>query len=346
MVGDGHNIPYETCLGVYGDVDLDIDLKTTTDMKLEAIQFLKEYFGAERLAAATVLKNYRSSLAEAYVEVYSDLTGDEIEMTDREWVSQMISYVKKDERIHPGGMMLLPEGMEWEEVSPIRPNDDVLMCATHYDCYNISKIIPKLDVLISANYDLLQALFVATGTKPEDIDYQDPKVYEVFSNHDARSIPDFPYEFIQGPLCEFDAVSFSDLIKGIGMAHGSNVWNDNGEYLIKEHPLKELISDRDDVFLTLQKYGIDRETAYRIMVETRKGKLPWKGKYKWKSPDIKEMMDVLEQSDVPGWYVESMKKIHYLFPRANVVLYAKMAVAFAWFKVYYPEEYNKYISVK
>ena len=50
---------------------------------------------------------------------------------------------------------------------------------------------------------------------------------------------------------------------------------------------------------------------------------------------------MLRQAGVPRWYIQSMQKICYLFPKAHGAHYTKMAVTAAWFKAYHPEAFYK-----
>jgi DNA polymerase-3 subunit alpha (Gram-positive type) len=76
--------------------------------------------------------------------------------------------------------------------------------------------------------------------------------------------------------------------------------------------------------------------AFKIMEAVRKGR---------GLPDGAE--DEMKQLGVPQWYIESCRKIKYLFPKAHAVAYVMMAFRIAWFKVHRPLAfYAAYFSIR
>lgn len=336
MVSDGQNIPFETCMGVDGEFRADIELNVSDDMRPEAVQFLADLLGRERLAAGGTVNTYNHQSADGCLKAYADMTGEQLPCADREWIADMIRNVKSSDGIQPGGVLLLPEGMEWEDVTPMRSvGGDGCEFVTQLEYYHIAEAIPKVGILSSDYYGRLQKMLALTGAALEDIDYNDPKVYALFQDSDTGGIPEFDGKYTQRLLGKLNTISFSDLIKVSGLAHSTYSRHENTEDLMQEHSFRELIGNRDDVFLTLRKYGVDIETAYTAMTATRKGKLH----SNWRKNEA--MLEGLQQAGVPEWYLEAMQNIGYLSSKANVVHCVKLAYMAAWFKVYCPETFCK-----
>ena len=72
-------------------------------------------------------------------------------------------------------------------------------------------------------------------------------------------------------------------------------------------------------------HNLDSLDAFKIMESVRKGKGLTEA---WEKAMI--------EHQVPDWYIESCKKIKYMFPKAHAVAYVMMAMRIAWYKVHEP----------
>ena len=58
--------------------------------------------------------------------------------------------------------------------------------------------------------------------------------------------------------------------------------------------------------------------------------------------NIKEMI----KHGIQKWYIESLKKIRYMFPKAHTAAYMINVIRLGWYKLYYSKEYYKsYLSI-
>ena len=127
-------------------------------------------------------------------------------------------------------------------------------------------------------------------------------------------------------ISDMENPKFSDLLVVSGFLHGTDVWTGNAEDLYNQGiPLDALISFREDIYSYLYKKmnGICCDNpvgqAFEIKENVRKGKYSSQ-----RMPA--EIEKLLLESDVPKWYVESMKKIRYLFPKTHMIVILKREI--------------------
>ncbi len=189
-----------------------------------------------------------------------------------------------------------------------------------------------------------------TGVDPIKIPLDDPDTMSLFSStkilgvtEDQVSnkvgtlgVPEFGTLFVRGMLEETRPTTFDELIKISGLSHGTDVWLNNAQDLVKEGTitLKDAICTRDDIMIYLISKGIESSHAFTIMEKVRKGR-----------GLTEEDEEVMREKEVPEWYIKSCKTIKYMFPKAHAAAYVTLAYRIAWFKVHHPEAfYTAYFS--
>src|SRR5690606_5243207 len=85
---------------------------------------------------------------------------------------------------HPGGMVVVPEGREIYEFTPIQhpANDsEAGFITTHFDFHSIDENLVKLDILGHDDPTMLRMLADLTGLNPTEIPLDDPKTMALFT---------------------------------------------------------------------------------------------------------------------------------------------------------------------
>lgn len=352
---EGHDIPFEVFLGFKGDKVPDIDLNFSGDYQPCAHKFTEELFGKANVFRAGTIATIANKTAYGFVKSYYTEKGQVIRSAEVQRLVDGCTGVKRTTGQHPGGVMVLPKGLDIHKFTPLqRPADDVKseIVTTHFDYHSISSRLVKLDILGHDDPTVIRMLEDLTGVDCKTIPLDEEKVLSLFlgldalgissddlgSNVGTLGIPEFGTKFVRQMLEDTKPQNFSELVRISGFSHGTNVWLNNAQDLIKSGTAKmsEVISARDDIMLFLIQKGVESSQAFNIMERVRKGKglLP-------------ENIKIMKAQNVPDWYIESCQKIKYMFPKAHAVAYVMMAFRIAYFKVYYPTSfYASFFSVR
>ena len=348
MKRDGFTIPFATFLGFKGNKEPDIDLNFAGEYQPRAHKYVGEIFGEKNVFKAGTVGTVADKTAYGYVMKFAEETGRPINKFEADRLAQGCTGVKRTTGQHPGGIVIVPDDHEIYEFCPVQhPANDTKsdIVTTHFDYHKIDQNLLKLDILGHNVPSQIRQLQDMTGIDPMDVDLSDRSVLTIFNGlealdikdpdyrftHGSYAIPEFGTSFVRQMLDDAKPDKFADLVRISGFSHGTDVWLGNAQEYIRNGTatMSEVISTRDDIMNYLILKGVENETAFRIMEDVRKPKLVV----------TEEDESVMKEHGVPDWYIDSCKKIKYMFPRAHAVAYVMMSFRLAWYKVYYPPEF-------
>ena len=354
MNREGFDIPFETFLGFPGNEKTpDIDLNFSGEYQANAHKYTEELFGSDHVFRAGTIGTLAEKTAFGYVKNYLKERGMVVTKAEENRLAKGLVGIKRTTGQHPGGLVVIPQDMDVTDFCPVQhpaddPNSDII--TTHFEYHCMEDNLLKLDELGHDDPTMIRMMEDATSIDAKQISLSDPDTMKIFTTPTVLGlpeddpiigktgsigVPEFGTAFTRQMLVDTQPTQFDTLVRLSGFSHGTDVWAGNIRDLIVNGiaTVNETVGCRDDIMIYLISKGMAPSLAFKTMEAVRKGKVKKSGEF---PGDAEKQM---REMGVPDWYIESCRKIAYLFPKAHAVAYVTMAFRIAWFKVHEPLAY-------
>ena len=355
LLKDGQDMPFATFLGFNADKVPDIDLNFSDLNQASTHAYTKVLFGADNVYRAGTIGTVAEKTAFGFVKGYLEDKGImDMRTAEIERLAAGCTGVKRTTGQHPGGIVVIPDYMDCFDFTPFQfPAEDPNSAwrTTHFDYHSIEECVLKLDILGHSDPTQLRLIQLQSGTDIMKVPLDDKETMSIFTSTEALGvttddimcktgtlgIPEFGTPFTIQLVEDTKPTTFAELVKISGLSHGTDVWlgnakdlctpNENGNIQV---PFKDTIGCRDDIMVYLMYNGVKPIKAFKIMEFVRKGKAS-------KDPETwKGHVETMREANIPEWYIESCRKIKYMFPKAHAAAYVTSAFRIAWYKVHMP----------
>ena len=182
----------------------------------------------------------------------------------------------------------------------------------------------------------------ATGVCMDSIDLNDREVKHLLLTGDFDKLAGVGGEkVIKQMIALAHPQSYNELLKLIGLAHGTCTWLHNAEHLLSDGvcSLADIPATRDDVFMNIREAMRDcdfYDTGFAIDAanKSRRGYYLEYGMNDYTN-------QTLSMLGFDDWFGSYIRTTHYMSTKALAVLELKYSIILNWYQAYYPREYQQ-----
>lgn len=186
----------------------------------------------------------------------------------------------------------------------------------------------------------------ATGISPDDIDLNDCEVKnKLLSGDFSCASPKLAAFLKQAYTMVQQPSTYSEMMKLIGLAHGTGTWKHNVEELLMNGKcrLADIPSTRDEVFMkirnSMQERGVyDSGFAYDVAEKARHGY------YAEHGMDDGYTIETLKSLGFDDWFASYLLGVRYMSTKALSLMELKHIILLTWYQTYYPKQYAEVIG--
>ena len=139
-------------------------------------------------------------------------------------------------------------------------------------------------------------------------------------------------------------LTYNELLKLVGLAHGTCTWRHNAEYLIADRIcfLTDIPATGDEVYMTIRdamhdRYFHDTGFAHDVANKARRGYYRERGMDNYTN-------STLQMLGLDSWFGSYIRAAQYMSTKALAVLELKYSIILNWYQVYYPREYQQIMA--
>ena len=187
----------------------------------------------------------------------------------------------------------------------------------------------------------------ATGICIDSIDLNDLEVKHRFLMGDFEYLVDSGGEkAIKQMIAVTHPQSYNELLKLIGLAHGTCTWRYNAQHLLADGIclLADIPATRDEVFMTICDAMRDCDFhdtgfAYDVANKARRGYYLEHGMDDYTN-------QTLSMLGFDDWFGSYIRATHYMSTKSLAVLELKYHIILGWYHIHYPEKYRQIMAEK